>query len=294
MALMPALVGAETQDASTLKGTWVSKSWGVMTGPDSFIEPKVTGSSFAFDGDGHFERAEYLTTANPEKPSCPKASLIFQHGNYTLENNGSLVLTPIVGDGRMLISDACVGEKAAIMRFDDGMIVKRWEVVEDQYRKTINGKTQMRLNMWGFDGAPINPLYLASKDPVMNPTGRLDAFKKPDEKDKKKDSDTNKKLRKRTFQINLAYFKDASHNEAPGSGEEDTPTNSQVESDIKNTLTVDDHEAKAGDHTSRHPGQQRLSYIQESFWVFLAVVFAFAMTTLIVGSVYIIVDGIRT
>ncbi|KAI5779436.1 chaperone for protein-folding within the ER, fungal-domain-containing protein [Peziza echinospora] len=286
MALMPALVGAETQDASTLKGTWVSKSWGVMTGPnfydpkkDSFIEPKVTGSSFAFDGDGHFERAEYLTTANPK--SHP-------HGNYTLENNGSLVLTPIVGDGRMLISDACVGEKAAIMRFDDGMIVKRWEVVEDQYRKTINGKTQMRLNMWDLMGRRLTHY------PVMNPTGRLDAFKKPDEKDKKKDSDTNKKLRKRTFQINLAYFKDASHNEAPGSGEEDTPTNSQVESDIKNTLTVDDHEAKAGDHTSRHPGQQRLSYIQESFWVFLAVVFAFAMTTLIVGSVYIIVDGIRT
>jgi len=130
--------------------------------------------------------------------------------------------------------------------------------------------------------------YLASKDPIMNPTGPLNASKKTDEKDKKKtENGKNNKLKKRTFQINLSYFKDASNG---GLGAEKEDTHTHVGDDTTNTVSTD--EASTFRNHTQH-SQQHYRYVQESFWVFWAVVFAFAMTTLIVGSVYVLVDGMR-
>jgi hypothetical protein len=42
----------------------------------------------------------------------------WQHGSYSLEPNGSLVLTPIPSDGRQLSSNPCVGNSAAYTRYN--------------------------------------------------------------------------------------------------------------------------------------------------------------------------------
>ena len=62
-------------------------------------------------------------TTTAAKPECLKASLIFQHGNYTLAKNGSIIMTTIPGDGRMLISDSC-GKSAAVIKYDDTLVMK--------------------------------------------------------------------------------------------------------------------------------------------------------------------------
>jgi hypothetical protein len=42
----------------------------------------------------------------------------WQHGSYSLEPNGSLVLTPITSDGRQLLSSPCSGGYAQYSRYN--------------------------------------------------------------------------------------------------------------------------------------------------------------------------------
>lgn len=52
------------------------------------------------------------------RPSCPKAMMQFQHGKYSVESNGSLVLTPFADDGRQLISDPCKSLMSRYYRYN--------------------------------------------------------------------------------------------------------------------------------------------------------------------------------
>lgn len=99
---------------SSLYGTWSSKSNQVFTGPGFYdpidellIEPSLPGISYSFTEDGWYEEASYQVSGNPRDPTCPMASLIYQHGKYVISDNGTLVLNPIEVDGRQLFSDPC-------------------------------------------------------------------------------------------------------------------------------------------------------------------------------------------
>ncbi|KAI9761115.1 MAG: hypothetical protein M4579_001267 [Chaenotheca gracillima] len=155
-----------------LTGTWSTKSKKVLTGPgfydpvnEKMIEPDLTGISYSFTDDGFYEEAYYRAVSNPTKPSCPKGIMQFQHGKYTKESNGSLVLKPFSVDGRQLLSDPCSYENAIYTRYHQAEMFKQYEVItSDPYHGVP------RLNLFQFDGSPLAPMYLVYKPPQMLPT----------------------------------------------------------------------------------------------------------------------------
>ena len=114
----------------------------------------------------------------------------FQHGTFEkAASNGSLILTPFGVDGRQLVSDPCRSKNSLYTRYTQVELFKvpqnphypsghlclrvatnrkqKYEVLTDKYSNT------QRLNLFAFDGAPLNPMYLAYKPPQMLPTQTL-------------------------------------------------------------------------------------------------------------------------
>lgn len=156
---------------SQLEGTWSSKSNAVFTGPDFYdpvdellIEPALPGISYSFTADGYWEQALYRVTANPRNPKCPTAVLVFQHGTYEILSNQTIVMTPFKVDGRQLVSDPCKSSTSTYLRYNDTVIMQKWEVYVDPYHG------RYRLDLYQFDGSRLPPLYLAYKPPMMLPT----------------------------------------------------------------------------------------------------------------------------
>jgi hypothetical protein len=48
----------------------------------------------------------------------------WQHGTYSVQPNGSLVLTPIAVDGRQLLSNPCAGHIAMYSRYNQTEMFK--------------------------------------------------------------------------------------------------------------------------------------------------------------------------
>ncbi|KAL5043057.1 protein rot1 [Aspergillus fruticulosus] len=173
--LLASLVSA--RNAADLIGTWTTKSRQVFTGPgfydvvkDELIEPSLTGVSFSFTEDGHFEEAFYRAISNPQDPSCPKGIMQWQHGTYTVGSDGSLHLNPIAEDGRQLLSDPCSSSKGLYTRYNQTEKYSSFTVGVDPYYDS------MRLDLFSFDGTPMFPMYLAYRPPEMLPTGSLEAI----------------------------------------------------------------------------------------------------------------------
>lgn len=159
-----------------LEGTWVSKSNTVFTGPGYYdpvdellIEPALPGISYSFTKDGHYEEALYRITSNPRNHSCAIASMTFQHGSYEILSNGSVILTPIAVDGRQLLSDPCgyKSDEAKYVRYEQKTWFEKYQVSISDYHG------RYMLQIYQFDGSPMQPLYLAYKPPMMLPTGAL-------------------------------------------------------------------------------------------------------------------------
>ncbi|KAF2035120.1 hypothetical protein EK21DRAFT_96901 [Setomelanomma holmii] len=168
-------VQAQTVPVTDLVGTWSSKSNSTLTGDgfydpvnEKFTEPKHTGISYSFTADGFYESAYYRAIANPVSPKCPKGIIQWQHGSFEKLANGSLVLKPIKVDGRQLYSDPCQYKNAIYTRYNTTDHFKQYTVAMDGYRKTVQ-----RLDLYGQDGAPLMPLYLAYSPPKMLPTTTL-------------------------------------------------------------------------------------------------------------------------
>ncbi|KAH7383668.1 chaperone for protein-folding within the ER, fungal-domain-containing protein [Cadophora sp. MPI-SDFR-AT-0126] len=165
------LISSASALNAQLVGTWSTKSAKVLTGPgfynpvnDSFIEPKHTGISYSFTADGHYESAYYRAIANPANPKCPGAILQFQHGTVVENADGSLDLTPISVDGRQLQSNPCDGDTSTYTRYNQSEKMEKYQVYTDAYSKLT------RLDLYQFNGAPIQPMYLAFTPPKMLPT----------------------------------------------------------------------------------------------------------------------------
>lgn len=157
-----------------LTGTWSTKSWKVVTGPDFYDpvkdrlkEPENTGISYSFSEDGYFEEAYYRALANPSKPSCPRGLMQFQHGKYSVESNGSLVLSPFTSDGRQQLFNPCKSKKTEYTRYNQTEVFKRYEIITDPFHNV------KRLNLYQHDGTPMHPMFLMYKPPQMLPTKTL-------------------------------------------------------------------------------------------------------------------------
>ncbi|KAE8359750.1 chaperone for protein-folding within the ER, fungal-domain-containing protein [Aspergillus caelatus] len=165
---------------SDLVGTWSTKSRKVVTGPDfydpindKFLEPDLTGISYSFTDDGHYEEAYYramLRLSNMSglciavNPSCPKGIMQWQHGKFVLNSDGSLQLTPIASDGRQLVSDPCSSSLATYTRYNQ---TETFNVSKDPYHGI------QRLDLKSFDDSPMHPMYLVYQPPQMLPTTTL-------------------------------------------------------------------------------------------------------------------------
>ncbi|CCD26633.1 Rot1p NDAI_0I00640 [Naumovozyma dairenensis CBS 421] len=162
-------------DAQSLYGTWSSKSNQVFTGPGFYdpvdellIEPSLPGISYSFTEDGWFEEATYQVSGNPKDPTCPMASLIYQHGKYEILSNGTLILHPIEVDGRQLFSDPCNDDGiSTYTRYNQTETFHSFSVQIDSYHGVWS------LQLYQFDQSPMQPLYLAYKPPMMLPTETL-------------------------------------------------------------------------------------------------------------------------
>ncbi|KAK4499247.1 hypothetical protein PRZ48_009760 [Zasmidium cellare] len=159
---------------TNIVGTWSTKSNKTLTGPgfydplnDKFTEPDKTGISYSFTSDGHFEEAYYRAIANPQNPACPGGIMQWQHGTWVMNANGSLSLTPIAVDGRQLLSKPCDYEKGIYTRYNQSELFKQYDVLTDPYHGI------QRLNLYEFDGTPMQPMYLVYSPPEMLPTTTL-------------------------------------------------------------------------------------------------------------------------
>ncbi|KAI9930226.1 hypothetical protein ASPWEDRAFT_733041 [Aspergillus wentii DTO 134E9] len=169
--LVTAVSGASVSD---LVGTWTTKSRSVFTGPgffdpaeDRLIEPSLTGISYSFTANGHYEEAHYRALANPQDPSCPKGIMQWQHGTYSVNSNGSVSLNPIAVDGRQLLSDPCAHSIGIYTRYNQSELFDSYTVSIDPYHGI------KRLDLYAFDGSPMHPMYLAYKPPQILPTSTL-------------------------------------------------------------------------------------------------------------------------
>ncbi|MCJ1313799.1 Reversal of tor2 lethality [Agyrium rufum] len=165
---------ASAQASTSLLGTWTTKSRKVFTGPgfydpvtERMFEPNVTGISYSFTDNGWFEEAYYRAVPNPGNPSCPSGVMQWQHGTYTVNANGSLSLFPLEVDGRQLESSPCSGENAIYTRYNQSEYFERFSVYTDAYHNVP------RLDLFQFDGSPMNPMYLAYSPAQMLPTQTL-------------------------------------------------------------------------------------------------------------------------
>jgi hypothetical protein len=88
----------------------------------------------------------------------------FQHGTATENPDGSLTLAPFAVDGRQLLSMPCNSSYGIYTRYNQSELFQRYAVYNDPYY----GVT--RLDLYKFDGAPMNPMYIAFSPPLMLPT----------------------------------------------------------------------------------------------------------------------------
>ncbi|KAG0687260.1 Reversal of tor2 lethality [Pichia californica] len=158
--------------SDSIVGTWSSKANTVFTGPGFYdpvdellIEPALPGISYSFTEDGYWEEAIYQVTSNPKNHSCAAAVLIFQHGTYTKDDNGTLTLTPFDIDGRQLLSQPCDdGGVSLYSRYNQTEVFKAYQVYVDGYHG------RWRIDLIKSNGAYLQPLYLAFQPPQMLPT----------------------------------------------------------------------------------------------------------------------------
>ncbi|UZJ52878.1 hypothetical protein CBS101457_002198 [Exobasidium rhododendri] len=169
-------VTQQTDDPRTIVGTWATGSGQVETGlsfynpiNETFNVPKVGGQSYSFTSDGYWEQSLFIFTSDPASPNCAQAQLVWQHGNFSQNANGSLTLTPFIGDGRQLVQSGCAQVSSSITSYD-----------QDEYMIGFNIRREWHfgaggyyLAMFEFDGTPKPWMWLTYDPPQMLPTQQL-------------------------------------------------------------------------------------------------------------------------
>jgi hypothetical protein len=97
----------------------------------------------------------------------------WQHGTYSLPGNGSIIMSPFGVDGRQLTSAHCQYDQAIYVRYEQPELMQRYEVITDPFHNVP------RMNLFKFDGSPIQPMYLIYSPPQMLPTQTLNPTATP-------------------------------------------------------------------------------------------------------------------
>jgi len=172
LAQQAAIVYTPIHNATAITGTWASGSQKVLTGPGfanpanlTFNYPPVTGVSYSFTEDGYYESARYRMTANGSEPACITGSLVWTHGTFTLNSNGSITMTPF-GDGFQQVQAPCAAVSSFVQLYDYVETSLSWSIVNDV---ALGYVLQMTLS----DGSPLPLQSLYSATPNMLPTEPL-------------------------------------------------------------------------------------------------------------------------
>lgn len=83
-----------------------------------FTYPNNTGIAYSFTDTGFFEEAQYRYNYNGANPTCITAYILWQHGTYSLNNNGSITLYPFGSDGRIQVQDPCAAQTNVITYYN--------------------------------------------------------------------------------------------------------------------------------------------------------------------------------
>jgi len=161
-------------NATTIIGTWSSGSGGTQTGPgycnpvnQTFFPPKTSGISYSFSSDGYFEQAEFRFGSNATMPACVSATMIYQHGNYSLNPNGTITLFPIESDGLVQTQNACAAVSSVVTQFSAQFLFSYWRIYQDPTTQDYH------LHLFEFDGTPKAPMTRRSTKPIMLPSTTL-------------------------------------------------------------------------------------------------------------------------
>ncbi|KAH9932814.1 chaperone for protein-folding within the ER, fungal-domain-containing protein [Epithele typhae] len=169
-AALPALAQTDFSSAhnvTAIGGTWSSGSQQVVTGSGfanpatlSFTYPNVTGVSFAFSEDGWYETARYRFVSNGSSPNCITGVVLWHHGSYTFNDNGSITLNPLA-DGFQQVQDPCAAESNFIQQYNTTEIYQLWSITED-----TNGPL---LRLYDSGSAPLAPMSQVYSTPNILP-----------------------------------------------------------------------------------------------------------------------------
>jgi hypothetical protein len=159
-------------NATVIYGTWSSGSKAVLTGAgfadpanQTFTYPKTTGISYSFSQDGFYEISRYRFNSNGSEPTCITGVIVWVHGTYTLNPNGSISMTPF-GDGFQQVQDPCAAVSNFIQLYNQTEYYQSWRIFQDP----VQG---YKLHMFAFDGSPLAPQFQVSTTPNMLPTTLL-------------------------------------------------------------------------------------------------------------------------
>lgn len=182
-ALPTAVFGQDDQivfdaehNQTSIVGTWATGSRQVQTGAGfanpsnvSFIYPNVTGVSYSFTSneDGAwFEAARYRFKSNATRHNCITGVMLWMHGHYELNNNGSITLIPN-GDGYQQIQAPCAAVTENFIEDYNGTeLFSVWRI----YLDPTDG---YKLHLFEADGTPVAPMFQVSEQPQMLPLQRL-------------------------------------------------------------------------------------------------------------------------
>ncbi|CAO3680952.1 unnamed protein product [Umbelopsis ramanniana] len=152
---------------SELVGTWSTNN-NITCGPTfidpvrgNFSVPSNPGSSFSFSSDGYFEEAFYTINGNASYPQCVTSVLQWQHGSFNVTTNHTISTAPIEEDGRMNLTNPCMSGG-----YWDG--TAQYYYQPETYAGYSIDDTG-KLTLIRFDGQPLRPMTLLSKDPIMWP-----------------------------------------------------------------------------------------------------------------------------
>jgi hypothetical protein len=118
----------------------------------TFTYPANTGISYSFSEDGFFEEAQYRYDSNATNPTCIRGKIIWQHGTYVINSDGSLDLTPFSTDGRIQVQDPCAAVTNVVTYYDETEKMRSYDVYVDQVSASYT------LQLYQFDGTPMPPV----------------------------------------------------------------------------------------------------------------------------------------
>lgn len=102
-------------------------------------------------------------------PNCAQAQLIWQHGNFSQNANGSLTLTPFEGDGRQMIQNGCTQVSSTVSYYGQRELFTGFYIRTDWHF----GQGNYYLQLYEFDGTPKPWMWQTYNPPQMLPTTPL-------------------------------------------------------------------------------------------------------------------------